>query len=81
MTDDGAKSAARKDTRKMDSCTVTSDCDKYSTLKNHSEDNNGRSADGCTTATDDGACVISDSGGWITVEKKRRKDRRLTSNS
>jgi hypothetical protein len=79
--DDGEKSAARKDTRNMDSFTV-SDCDKYSTLKNHSEDNNGRSADGFTTATDYGACVIRDSGGWITVEKKRRsKDRTLTSNS
>ena len=62
---DGAKSAARKDTRKMDSCTVTSDCDKYSTVENDPEDDNGRIADGCTTATDDGACVIRDSGGWI----------------
>jgi hypothetical protein len=71
--DDGANSAARKDTRKMDSGTVTSDCDKYSTVENDPEDDNGRSVDGCTTATDDGACVIRDSGGWITVGKKRRK--------
>jgi hypothetical protein len=81
--DDGEKSAARKDTRNMDSCTVNcKDCDTYSTVENDPEDKNGRCADGCTTATDDGACVIRDSGGWITVEKKRRsKDRMLTSNS
>jgi hypothetical protein len=79
--DDGETSSAQKDTRKMDSCTVISGCDEYSTVENDPEDNNGRSTDGFISATDVGACVISDSGGWITVEKKRSKDRRLTSNS
>jgi hypothetical protein len=47
--DDRETSATRKDTRKMDSCTEISDCDKYSTVENDPEDNNGRSADGFIT--------------------------------
>jgi hypothetical protein len=36
------------------------------------EYNNGRSADGYVTVSDDGACVTRDGEGWIAVKKKRR---------
>lgn len=74
--DDGKKSAGQNDVWDVHS---RSDGDGYlSTVDGKDpEGTNGRSADACTTATDDGACVIEDSGGWITVEKKRRKYRMI----
>ena len=75
--DDEEKSAGQENT--------SSECNNHSQSVvdgKDPQDSNGRSADECTTTTDDGACVIRDGDGWITMGMKSKSNERvLTSNS
>jgi hypothetical protein len=68
--DDGKVSAVRNDINNVD---PVRDCDDDMVDGKDPKYNNGRRADGCVTASDDGACVSRDGEGWIAVERKRRR--------